>query len=446
MAMPGSRLLKRISAARGRVIFSKKTLSIAVSAIVVLASAAVVAVYAWPEPGRQEDPQNAGPIEEPDPDPGADGRGYVLLTFDDGGKSVHQYGLPIMAAAGIPGTVFMVTDAIGGSFEGRPMMSAADLRDLQGNGWEVGSHSQSHADFSRLSPQEADQELRGSKAALEAIGINITSFAYPWGRDDQADVAAAAEVYDRQRSGYGPLDSRGLNLQDYSPGIPVVGSVTPSSLGHVKQLIDQAIATDSVTVFLFHEVSTTGDLGTPLEETNLRDVVDYIAEKRGSDGLQAITFSQLPTYKKECYVWDGGGADELASTKENWYKVNATGQIVNDAPLAPKAHYVWSAVSSKNCIWDLDARNFTAWSFTITQGYTGVVRQGSVDIGLGLGGFYQGGGTFVGNVSKTIHSSGGVTVVSGVYAEGTVNWDLSGEDPIQYIDPGVTKELPAAKG
>ncbi len=412
-------------------------------AVVVAASGGVMTMHAWFNERESTPAADQGPEPYIEPDPEADGLGYVLLTFDDGAKSVYQYGYPIMSPAGINGTVFAVTDSIGGYFEGRQMMNAAELRDLQANGWEIGSHSKSHADFLSLPLEQAMSELAASKAALQANGIDATSFAYPWGRYDQADVAAAAEVYDQQRGGYGPLDRRGLNLQDYSPGIPIVGSVTPQSLEHAKQLIDHAVATDSVVIFLLHDVSPAGYLGTSVVDTRLQDLVEYIVARQRSDGLQAITLDHLPTVTKERYVWDGGGGDELASTKENWYKVNGTGDIVNDAPLATGAHYIWDATSSKNCTWDLDAGNLTARSFTIAPGYAGKVSQGPVDIALGRGGFYQGGGTFTGHQNRTVHSSGSVTVVGGTYAEGTITWDMTGKGCFQYISEEARRQLPS---
>jgi peptidoglycan/xylan/chitin deacetylase (PgdA/CDA1 family) len=46
----------------------------------------------------------------------------------------------------------------------------------------LGSHSVDHRRIAALPPAEMQRQARESKAALEALGATVTSFAYPYGR------------------------------------------------------------------------------------------------------------------------------------------------------------------------------------------------------------------------------------------------------------------------
>ena len=65
---------------------------------------------------------------------------------------------------------------------------------------EVGSHSLDHAMLSRLSPEEQQTEIAGSRAALERmIDRPVRSFAYPFGGADHFDETSVSLV---QEAGY----------------------------------------------------------------------------------------------------------------------------------------------------------------------------------------------------------------------------------------------------
>jgi peptidoglycan/xylan/chitin deacetylase (PgdA/CDA1 family) len=113
----------------------------------------------------------------------------VLLTFDDGYRSMLSVALPWLLRFGYPAVLFVPSDFVGGSntFDAdiepeEEICDWDDLRELERQGVSVQSHGASHRAFSYLPLAEQEEELRRSKAALEAgLGKTVEVFSYPYG-------------------------------------------------------------------------------------------------------------------------------------------------------------------------------------------------------------------------------------------------------------------------
>ena len=133
----------------------------------------------------------------------------VVITFDDGYRSTLA-AADILAAHGYPGTVFVVTGfvASGGVLEwpgiqadrGNPRseeelrsLTWEELERLVDRGWEVGSHTVSHALLSEVSAQRLERELTDSKDAIATRLGSCETVSYPYGRED-ATVAHASQA------------------------------------------------------------------------------------------------------------------------------------------------------------------------------------------------------------------------------------------------------------
>lgn len=121
--------------------------------------------------------------------PGSLPRRAVLLTFDDGYRSLRDVALPWLRRFGYPAVVFVPTNFIGGynAFDAEieppeDICDWDDLRELEHGGVRVQSHGLSHRRFSVLKMAEQEEELRRSKAVLEGeLGKPVEIFAYPYG-------------------------------------------------------------------------------------------------------------------------------------------------------------------------------------------------------------------------------------------------------------------------
>lgn len=125
----------------------------------------------------------------------------AVITFDDGYVD-NLAACEELQKRGMRASWFIVSGSIGGPpqwpEDGRPegrLLSAAELREMQENGMEIGSHTVSHLRLPELDDIRLMQELAGSKAELEdLLGHAVCSFAYPYGVWDArcADAAQAA--------------------------------------------------------------------------------------------------------------------------------------------------------------------------------------------------------------------------------------------------------------
>jgi len=128
----------------------------------------------------------------------------IILTFDDGFRSVRSEALPVMAEYGFHATVFPITAGIAkradwrtarGPFPPMEMLSEADLRELVRAGWEVGSHGVRHVFLPALGRPELETEARASREALgDIVGERVSTFAYPYGAFSADAVRAVREA------------------------------------------------------------------------------------------------------------------------------------------------------------------------------------------------------------------------------------------------------------
>lgn len=125
----------------------------------------------------------------------------AVITFDDGYVD-NLEACAELQKRGMRASWFVVTGAIGEAptwpADGRPagrLLNAAELREMNAVGMEIGSHTVSHARLTEVDDARLHQELRDSRATLEdLLGHTVGSFAYPFGAWDARCAAAVRDA------------------------------------------------------------------------------------------------------------------------------------------------------------------------------------------------------------------------------------------------------------
>jgi peptidoglycan/xylan/chitin deacetylase (PgdA/CDA1 family) len=112
--------------------------------------------------------------------------GAILVTIDDGVRSVYTRARPILAHYGIPAVMYaaagLISSDLPGPTDDEPYMTWDELNALTEAGLTIGSHSYSHRSLGKISLTEARDEAERSRDMLESrLGRPVLSFAYPYG-------------------------------------------------------------------------------------------------------------------------------------------------------------------------------------------------------------------------------------------------------------------------
>jgi peptidoglycan/xylan/chitin deacetylase (PgdA/CDA1 family) len=124
----------------------------------------------------------------------------LLITMDDGYRSVYDIAYPILKKYGFSATLFIYTSFVDAS---RMAITWEQLKEMQRSGFTIGSHSIYHSDLSRPKAGETqpeylariNEELYGSKKIIDQkLGQNTCFLAYPFGYYDQRSIQTAREA------------------------------------------------------------------------------------------------------------------------------------------------------------------------------------------------------------------------------------------------------------
>ncbi|MCC6191954.1 MAG: polysaccharide deacetylase family protein [Anaerolineales bacterium] len=118
----------------------------------------------------------------------------VVLTFDDGYRTLMDYALPVMRANGYTGTVFVLTQLMDEEFP--QYLTWAQAEALYAHGWKIEPHTKTHAN---LMGRGRDFQLYQMLGAMQTVAAHIGSMprflAYPSGKYDDLSVQLAQEMH-----------------------------------------------------------------------------------------------------------------------------------------------------------------------------------------------------------------------------------------------------------
>lgn len=108
----------------------------------------------------------------------------VVVTFDDGWRSIYDHAWPVLRELHIPATIFLTTDPQANVFTKKAAVDAPltseMVREMAAGGIDFQGHGVTHGDLSRMTETEVRQELSDSRAAIESLtGRPVDTYSLP---------------------------------------------------------------------------------------------------------------------------------------------------------------------------------------------------------------------------------------------------------------------------
>jgi peptidoglycan/xylan/chitin deacetylase (PgdA/CDA1 family)/uncharacterized protein YjdB len=215
--------------------------------------------------------------------------GLVSIDFDDGYQSMYDNGLPILDAAGLKSTQYIITQNVGVD----SYVTPDEVMQMYNNGHEIGDHTRTHPNLTTLTQGQMTDEILGAKQDLISWGIMPTTLAYPYGGYSPAveAVVQGAGLRGARDSDLG-YNSSGLGL---TFGGPLYHDTLPlvlwseaaemdmnTTLSDITSEIDYAVANNLWLIILFHRVDETDPCcaSISVDHTLIQGTVDYLVQKK----------------------------------------------------------------------------------------------------------------------------------------------------------------------
>jgi peptidoglycan/xylan/chitin deacetylase (PgdA/CDA1 family) len=126
-----------------------------------------------------------------------------IISFDDGYECVLKYAAESIREHGFTAIQFLVVDRLGRMNEWdldkniamERLMDRTQVREWLSLGHEIGAHTLTHPQLSRIPLDHAQEEIESSKKKLEDLfGVPVRHFAYPYGDYNQDVIRLVREA------------------------------------------------------------------------------------------------------------------------------------------------------------------------------------------------------------------------------------------------------------
>ena len=107
----------------------------------------------------------------------------IILSFDDGYLDAYTQALPILQKYQMTATFYIIRNYLGKD----NYMNQVQIEELEKAGFEIGSHTLSHPDLSKLTIEEAQRQIVESKE-------NALTFCYPAGKYNDSTIALVKDA------------------------------------------------------------------------------------------------------------------------------------------------------------------------------------------------------------------------------------------------------------
>lgn len=221
----------------------------------------------------------------------------ILFTFDDGRASVYTAAYPVLAAAGLAATAYIIRSRVGTA----GYMTEEQILELDAAGWDIANHTVSHNTLKGASEAAQEAEMSGCADYLDGLGLTRASHhvAYPYGESDAntlTALAATGMLTGRKFASGSPSYVPVASTYDAFAGFNL-GTDANGTLAKAEQWLQPTTA-GKIAVFVGHYVD---DSGGPYAWTP-NDLASLAAYAK-TCGAPIVTISQLYDYIQAGYVW-----------------------------------------------------------------------------------------------------------------------------------------------
>jgi peptidoglycan/xylan/chitin deacetylase (PgdA/CDA1 family) len=214
----------------------------------------------------------------------------TILRFDDAQDTVYTTTYPIMKARGLKGTIYAI-----GSFVGTAgYCTLAQLKEMYNDGWDVGSHSYTHPDFTTLTLEQTRAEMVNNQNWLVNNGFtrSFKHYALPGGTDNAyirqviSELAFDTVVTSNDLTSVSDYNNASYNYYLNLVNIPSKIISNTTTLQAVKTMIEQSINYQNVVIML-HSIKDPQTNQYQWSVANFTGLCDYLVQRK----IDAVTIS-----------------------------------------------------------------------------------------------------------------------------------------------------------
>lgn len=214
-----------------------------------------------------------------------EGKGNVIIQFDDGWSSVYTKAFPMMSQKGFVGNVGIVSNYVGTKNYATP----EQLKELYAQGWDIFNHTASHPRLSQLNEEQVAHEFSTARAFLMRHQMTRAAdyIAYPYGDYNDA-IVDIARKYSRFARTTTPDYEVASPINPYRlKTVELVNDIAPSVY---QEAIQFAANHGTTVIFLLHRIEDTGTNSITLHTDDFQAFLNYLDSYR--DQVDVLSISQ----------------------------------------------------------------------------------------------------------------------------------------------------------
>lgn len=215
----------------------------------------------------------------------------VAIVFDDAHRS-FPYAVERMHQAGLVGTVYVPTRLVGRYDFHTTWQDIEKARDI---GWEIANHTATHVDLTKIPLTSVVDEITQSTRDLESHGITATSFAAPYGEQNEDIRKVVMTRFQTNRMAWGEvvIVPENLNVR----ALPVFDlSHVGTTYSAMEAVLQRAITDRGLVIIVYHKIVMDGRADVIDKFTVKRDDFDAflrkVSELRTKGEIRSVTVSE----------------------------------------------------------------------------------------------------------------------------------------------------------